>query len=45
MFRELLRRMPDIEATGEPEMLRSSFIHGIKHLQATWTPQPQVTGS
>jgi cytochrome P450 len=43
MFRELLRRMPDIEATGEPEMLRSSFIHGIKHLQATWTPTPQVT--
>jgi cytochrome P450 len=45
MFRELMRRMPDIEATGDPEMLRSSFIHGIKHLQATWTPQPQVTGS
>ena len=45
MFRELLRRLPDIQATGDPEMLRSSFIHGIKHLQATWTPQPQVTGS
>jgi cytochrome P450 len=38
MFRELLRRMPDIEATGEPQMLRSSFIHGIKHLSAVWTP-------
>jgi methyl-branched lipid omega-hydroxylase len=38
MFRELLRRMPDIEATGEPQMLRSSFIHGIKHLSAAWTP-------
>ena len=39
MFRELLRRMPDIEAAGEPEMLRSSFIHGIKHLPAVWTPR------
>ncbi|HSS11170.1 MAG TPA: cytochrome P450 [Acidimicrobiales bacterium] len=38
MFRELLRRMPDIEATSEPQMLRSSFIHGIKHLSAAWTP-------
>jgi hypothetical protein len=38
MFRELLRRMPDIEASGEPEMLRSSFIHGIKHQRAVWTP-------
>jgi hypothetical protein len=23
-------------------MLRSSFIHGIKHLQAVWTPNPRV---
>jgi hypothetical protein len=42
MFRELLRRIPDIEATGEPEMLRSSFIHGIKHLPAQWSVKPQV---
>jgi cytochrome P450 len=40
MWRELLRRMPGIEASGEPEMLRSSFIHGIKHLRAVWTPGP-----
>ncbi|HEX5267802.1 MAG TPA: cytochrome P450 [Acidimicrobiales bacterium] len=32
MFRELLTRVPDIAATGEPERLRSSFINGIKHL-------------
>jgi cytochrome P450 len=38
MFRELLGRVPDIEASGDPEMLRSSFIHGIKHLPAVWTP-------
>jgi cytochrome P450 len=32
MFRELLTRVPDLAATGEPERLRSSFINGIKHL-------------
>jgi len=32
MFDELLRRLPDIEVTGEPEMLRSNFIHGIKRM-------------
>ena len=31
MFRELLRRVPRIEA-GEPERLFSSFINGVKHL-------------
>jgi len=38
MFDELFRRIPDIEATGEPEWLYSYFIHGIKHLQCTFTP-------
>jgi cytochrome P450 len=35
MFRELFRRYPSIEAVGEPEQLRSSFINGIKHLRAS----------
>ncbi len=39
MFRELFRRLPDIEASGEPDYLRSSFIHGVKHLPATFTPR------
>jgi cytochrome P450 len=38
MFRELFRRVPDIEASGSPELLLSSFIHGVKHLPATFTP-------
>jgi cytochrome P450 len=38
MFRELLRRLPDIRAAGEPRRLRSGFINGIKHLPAEWTP-------
>ena len=37
MFRELFRRLPDIEATGEPEMLLSNFINGIKHLPCAFT--------
>jgi cytochrome P450 len=38
MFEELLTRIPDIEVTGEPAMLRSSFIHGIKRMPASFTP-------
>ena len=37
MFRELFRRLPDIEITGEPEMLRSNFIHGIKRMPVAWS--------
>ncbi|MEM8902369.1 MAG: cytochrome P450 [Actinomycetota bacterium] len=38
MFRELFRRLPDIEATGEPDVLAASFIHGVKHLDAEFSP-------
>ena len=38
MFQELHKRMPDIEAAGEPDRLRSNFINGIKHMPAKWTP-------
>jgi len=38
MFRELLRRVPDLEIDGEPEMLRSNFIHGIKRMHCRFTP-------
>jgi len=38
LFGELLRRLPDIHASGPPEHLRSLFINGIKHLPAEWTP-------
>lgn len=38
MFKELFQRVPDIRAVGEPDRLQSNFIHGIKHLQAEWTP-------
>jgi cytochrome P450 len=38
MFRELFRRLPDIEAAGDPDLLLSSFIRGVKHLPARFTP-------
>ncbi|MHB8669605.1 MAG: cytochrome P450 [Acidimicrobiales bacterium] len=38
MFGELLRRLPDIEASAPPERLNSSFINGIKHLPCSFTP-------
>ncbi|WP_028929138.1 cytochrome P450 [Pseudonocardia asaccharolytica] len=38
MFRELLTRIPDIHATGQPHRLRSMFINGIKHLPVAFTP-------
>jgi cytochrome P450 len=38
IFGEMLTVMPDIEA-GEPELLRSAFIHGIKRMPCTFTPR------
>ncbi|HEY8156823.1 MAG TPA: cytochrome P450 [Myxococcota bacterium] len=38
VYRELLRRLPDLEITGAPEMLRSNFIHGIKRMPCSFTP-------
>jgi cytochrome P450 len=38
VFRELFRRLPDLEICGSAEMLQSNFIHGIKRMQCTFTP-------
>ena len=38
MFRELFQKLPDIHAVGEPDTLQSSFIHGVKHMTAEFTP-------
>jgi cytochrome P450 len=39
MFEELLTRLPDIEVSSEPDMLQSAFIHGIKRMNARFTPR------
>ena len=36
IFGEMLRVVPDIEA-GEPERLRSAFIHGVKRMPCSFT--------
>jgi cytochrome P450 len=35
MLRELLTRLPDIRAAGEPDMLLSNFTHGVKRMRFT----------
>jgi hypothetical protein len=42
LLAELYRVLPDIEAVGEPAMLQSNFIHGVKHLQAEFAPVRQA---
>jgi cytochrome P450 len=37
-FKMLYDRYPDITSVGEPVMLRSNFVNGIKHLRVTYTP-------
>jgi cytochrome P450 len=37
MFEEIHRRLPDLQITGEPAMLQSNFIHGIKRMPCAWT--------
>ena len=43
MFRELLTRMPDLQPAGEPELLASSFIAGVKHMPVKFTPGSRST--
>ncbi len=38
IFGELLRVIPDIEV-GEPELLRSAFVHGVKRMECTFRPR------
>ncbi len=38
MFEELFARLPDIEVTGQAEMLQSAFVHGIKRMPCAFTP-------
>jgi cytochrome P450 len=46
VFPRLLTRLPDIEVTGEAEMLQSMgipLVAGIKHLPVRFTPSPPVS--
>ncbi len=37
ILRELMTKVPDIHAAGEPDRLLSSFINGIKHLPCSFS--------
>jgi cholest-4-en-3-one 26-monooxygenase len=37
IFEEVLERIPDMHLTGEPEILRSNFIGGVKHMPVAFT--------
>jgi cholest-4-en-3-one 26-monooxygenase len=41
-FEELTKRIPRVEALGEPARLRSNFIGGIKHLPVSFESAGQV---
>ena len=45
MFRELLTRMPDMAPAGEPELLASSFIAGVKRMPVQWRPTVRSAAS
>jgi cytochrome P450 len=36
---ELVTRIPDIELTGKPNLLRSSLVAGIKSMPVEFTPE------
>jgi len=38
MFRQIFKRLPDLEITGEPDRLASNFVHGIKRMPCRFTP-------
>lgn len=35
LFRQIFTRLPNLHVTGDPDLLEASFIHGIKHMQAS----------
>ena len=45
MFREIAKRMPDIQLDGELRYLRSNFIGGIKEMPVAYTPTPSTNAA
>jgi cytochrome P450 len=37
MFEQIWRRLPRLRVVGEPELLRSDFINGIKRMPCAWS--------
>ena len=45
MLRELLTRMPDVEPAGEPEVLASNFIAGVRTMPVRFAPARRSTAA
>ena len=45
LFAELLERIPDMRMTAQPDILRSNFIGGVKHMPVQFTPGKRRAGS
>jgi cholest-4-en-3-one 26-monooxygenase len=43
ILREVLDRIPDMKLAGEPKILRSNFIGGVKHMPVTFTAGKKVS--
>jgi cholest-4-en-3-one 26-monooxygenase len=39
IFREIVTRLDDLALDGEPELLRSNFVHGLKRLPVRFRPK------
>jgi cholest-4-en-3-one 26-monooxygenase len=42
IFEEVLSRIPDMHLVAEPEVLRSNFIGGVKHMAVEYTPGARI---
>jgi cytochrome P450/NADPH-cytochrome P450 reductase len=42
LLTELFTRLPDIQVSGPPRHMQSSFMNGIKHLPVQFTPSPRL---
>jgi cholest-4-en-3-one 26-monooxygenase len=42
ILQEILERIPDMKLVGEPQILRSNFIGGVKHMPVQFTPGRKV---
>ena len=43
VFRGIVTRLHDIEPTGPPRRLRSTFINGVKEMRIRFRPGPALT--
>jgi hypothetical protein len=42
LLEEMAKRVPTIERTADPALLRSNFIAGIKHMPVQYPAGPRV---